>query len=167
MAETVSQQILRRAAEASVLYHQLVLLVGPSGTGKTATSREVALQAGYPYFNVNLELSRRLLDLTERQRALKVPSLLEEIIRCNDNPVVLLDNLEILFDLHLKQNPLGCLQGLARHRTIVAAWNGTISGAKPHLATPTYATPDHPEYRRYPVGETLIVALPGLPRPRP
>jgi hypothetical protein len=75
--------------------------------------------------------------------------------------VVLLDNLEILFDLHLKQNPLGCLQGLSRNRTIVAAWNGTIAGAEPPLATLIYATPGHPEYRSYPVGETLIISLRG------
>ena len=129
MRESFSQQVIHRIAQASSLYHRLVLLVGPSGSGKTAILREVALQAGYPYINVNLELSRRLLDLTGHQRTLKVPSLLAEIVGTTDNPVIVLDNLEILFDLYLKQNPLGCLQGLSRNRTVVAAWTGTVSGA--------------------------------------
>jgi hypothetical protein len=55
---------------------------------------------------------------------------------------VLLDNLELLFDISLKLDPLRCLQDLARDKTIVAAWNGTVTAG--HL---TYATPDHPEYR--------------------
>ena len=60
--------------------------------------------------------------------------------------VILLDNIEVLFDVSLKQDPLRLLQGLSRNKTVVAAWSGSIDGE--HMV---YATPDHPEYRRYPV----------------
>jgi len=65
---------------------------------------------------------------------------------------VILDNIEILFDVALRLEPLGCLQAMARSRTIVAAWNGEVSEG--HL---TYAVPGHPEFKRYPVAGLLMV----------
>jgi hypothetical protein len=134
------------------MYHRLVLVVAPLGAGKTAALREVAQQTGYNYINVNLELSRCMLELTQRQRQLQVPRLLRDIIRTAHEQAVLLDNLEILFDTSLKLDPLRCLQDVARDRTVVAVWNGTVSAG--HL---TYATPDHPEYRRYALEDLVIV----------
>ncbi|MBW1814487.1 MAG: BREX-3 system P-loop-containing protein BrxF [Deltaproteobacteria bacterium] len=92
-----SNQIIEKIEQASSLYHRLVLLVAPSGTGKTSALREVGQYLGSPVVNVNLELSRRMLDLTVKQRAQS-----------------------------LKQDPLRLLQGLSRNRTVVATWNGEI-----------------------------------------
>jgi hypothetical protein len=89
--------------------------------------------------------------------------------------VVLLDNIEILFDVSLKQDPLRLLQGLSRNKTVVAAWSGEIRTEGRELRTEldtsydsshitqssslylVYATPDHPEYKRYPVRDFLVV----------
>jgi hypothetical protein len=109
-------------------------------------------QAGAPLVNVNLELSCRMLDLTERQRALQLPRLLGEIVS-ETGELVLLDNIEILFDVRLKQDPMRLLQGLSRNKTVVAAWNGSIVDG--HM---TYAVPDHPEYRRYPIHDFLVAS---------
>jgi len=94
-----------------------------------------------------------MLDLTERQRALQLPRLLGEIVGEATGELVLLDNIEILFDVHLKQDPLRLLQGLSRNKTVVAAWNGSIVDG--HM---TYAVPDHPEYRRYPIRDFLVAS---------
>ena len=58
--------------------------------------------------------------------------------------LVVLDNIEILFDAALRQDPLRLLQGVSRNRTIVAAWNGTLENG--YLI---YAASEHPEHRRY------------------
>ena len=92
------------------MYHRLVLVVASLKAGKTAALREVAQQTGYNYINVNLELSRCMLELTQRQRQLQVSLLLRDIIRTAHDQAVLLDNLEILFDVSLKLDPLRCLQ---------------------------------------------------------
>jgi hypothetical protein len=110
------------------------------------------MHTGYRCVNVNLELSRCLLELTQRQRQLQASRLLQNIIRVSNDQVVLLDNLGLLFDVSLKLDPLRCLQDLARDHTIVAAWNGTVTAG--HL---TYATPDHPEYRRYALEDLMVV----------
>lgn len=152
MAEPLADQVIRRIDQAAELYHRLVMLVAPAGAGKTAALRDVHQRRAAPLVNVNLELSRRMLDLTERQRALQLPRLLSELVSASESDVILLDNMEVLFDVSLKQDPLRLLQGLSRNKTVVAAWSGSIDGE--HMV---YATPDHPEYRRYPLGDMIVV----------
>lgn len=153
MAEPLADQVMRKIKQAAELYHRLMLVVAPAGAGKTTALTYVKECIGAPLVNVNLELSRRMLELTERQRALQLPRLLREIVDGAAIEVVLLDNLEILFDVSLQQDPLRLLQGLSRNKTVVAAWNGSID--KDHM---TYAVPDHPEYRRYLVRDFLVAS---------
>ncbi len=150
--EPLSDQIIGKINQAAELYHRLILVIAPSGGGKTEALQEVQKRTGTPLINVNLELSRRMLDLTERQRALQIPRLLGDIVVRPSGEVVLLDNIEILFDPHLKQDPLRLLQGLSRNKTIIAAWNGSFVNG--YI---TYAKPDHPEYRRDPANNILII----------
>jgi hypothetical protein len=93
-----------------------------------------------------------MLDLTKRQRALQLPRLLSEIVESVANNVVLLDNIEVLFDVSLKQNPFVLLQGLSRNKTVVAALSGSVEGENI-----IYATPDHNEYRRHTSRDFLVV----------
>jgi len=153
MAEPLADQVMRKIKQADELYHRLMLVVAPAGSGKTTALKEVQERIGAPLINVNLELSRRMLDLTERQRALQLPRLLRDVINDTAGEVVLFDNIEILFDVSLKQDPLRLLQGLSRNKTVVAAWNGSIDGD--HMI---YAVPDHPEYRRYMVRDFLVAS---------
>jgi hypothetical protein len=152
MAEPLANRVIQGIAQAADLYHRLVMLVAPAGAGKTAALRTVHERIAAPLVNVNLELSRQLLDLTSRQRTLQLPHLLSNIVAVSAAEVTLLDNIEILFDITLKQDPLRLLQGLSRNRTVVAAWNGSVEGD--HLV---YAAPGHPEYRRYPSRDFLVV----------
>ena len=137
-----------------------MLVVAPAGVGKTTALLDIQDRTGAPLVNVNLELSRRMLDLTERQRALQLPRLLQDLVSKSEGEMILLDNIEILFDVGLKQDPLRLLQGLSRNKTVVAAWNGPI--VEDSLI---YAAPAHPEYRRYPMRD-FLVASPDLPAGR-
>jgi len=152
MAEPLADKVIRRISQAAELYHRLIILVAPAGTGKTAALQDVHERTAAPLVNVNIELSRRMLDLSERQRVLQLPSIMAEVVSVSAAEVVLLDNIEVLFDVSLKQDPLRLLQGLSRNKTVVAAWSGSIDGE--HMI---YATPDHPEYKRYPLRDFLVV----------
>jgi hypothetical protein len=152
MAETLADRVIQSLDQAAQLYHRLILLVAPGGAGKTSALREVRQRTKARLVNVNLELSRSMLDLTERQRALQLPRLLQDMADSAGHEVILLDNIEVLFDVSLKQDPLRLLQGLSRNRTVVAAWNGHIEGS--YLV---YATAGHPEYRRYPIGDLMVI----------
>ena len=153
MAEPLADQIVRKVKQTAELYHRLILVIAPAGAGKTTALLDVRDRMGAPLVNVNLEISRRMLDLTERQRALRLPRLLREIVDNGDDEMILLDNIEVMFDVGLKQDPLRLLQGLSRNKTVVASWNGTI--VEDYLI---YATPAHPEYRRYPMRDFLVAS---------
>ncbi len=153
MVESLADKILRQLDHAAGIYYRLILVVAPAGEGKTVALLDVQDRTDAPLVNVNLELSRRMLDLTERQRALELPRLLRELVSKSEGEMILLDNIEILFDVGLKQDPLRLLQGLSRSKTVVAAWNGTIN-----YDSLTYAAAAHPEYRRYPMRDFLVVS---------
>jgi len=148
------KQILVRLSGVSDIYNRLVLVVGPAGSGKTSALRALAAQEDRPLISMGVELSRRLLDLTERQRVLQLPRLLEEIVLEKGPEPTIFDNTEILFNPVLKQDPLRLLQSLSRNRTIVASWLGTVAGTQL-----TYGTPEHPEFRRYATEGLLLVDL--------
>jgi predicted AAA+ superfamily ATPase len=152
MGEPMTDQIVRKIDYAAELYYRLILVIAPAGAGKTTALQDVLDRIGAPLLNVNLELSRLMLELTERQRTLHLSRLLSDIVNAVQTDVILLDNIEMLFDVSLKQDPLRLLQGLSRNKTVVAAWNGSVDNE--HLV---YATPDHPEYRRYPLRDFLVV----------
>jgi hypothetical protein len=152
MASQLSLRLLERIADAAALYHRLVLLVGPPRSGKTETLMEIVAARAWPRINVNLQLAERLLDLTQKQRAVRVAGLLDEIVKATSAEVVLLDNIEMLFAVDLAQDPLRLLERLSRNRTVVAAWPGSFDGR-----TLTYAEPGHSEFKKYPMPQALIV----------
>ena len=163
MNETAADRLTKAIDEAQGRYYRLVLLVGVARSGKTSALRATAHNLGLPFVNLNLVLTERLLELTRKQRALRVKRiLLEELDRVEGQPI-LLDNIESLFDPELAQDPMRLLQGLSRNRTLAATWPGTYDGR--YL---TYAEPGHPEWRRYSQPEASIVPLEeGRPQPIP
>jgi ABC-type uncharacterized transport system ATPase component len=153
MADTISEIVKQSLQVADNQYYKLVLLVGKSGSGKTYVLNDIANELGVPVINVNLKLSERLLELTSKQRALRTSQLLDNIIDTNDS-IKVLDNLEILFDTELKQNPFRLLQKISRNHLVIASWNGTSEDGKL-----IYAEPDHPEYQKYNLENTLVVRM--------
>ncbi|MDQ0286995.1 hypothetical protein J2Z49_002112 [Desulfofundulus luciae] len=147
------EDLKRHIEAARSRYYQLVLLVGPDASGKTRALLQLSNEAGYPYINLNLILSQKLLEYPGRVRPLRLPRIVEAIIDTAGD-TVLLDNIEILFDPGLQQDPLRLLQHISRTRTIVAAWSGKFEGR-----TLIYAEPGHPEYRKYSEVDALVCQI--------
>ncbi|WP_430232593.1 BREX-3 system P-loop-containing protein BrxF [Nitrosomonas communis] len=153
MAEPIPDKIIRSLRAVEGLYYRLVLLVGETGSGKTSVLQNVAEEFGAFVININQALSIELLELTVKQRSLRLPGILNQIVDKAQTPVVL-DNLEILFDKDLKQDPLRLLQSISRNQAIVASWNGNIISGRL-----LYAETGHPEYRSYDSVDALIVEI--------
>jgi hypothetical protein len=140
--------------QASSQYFRLVIVAGVPGSGKTAALQSVAQRAASQVVNVNLELSQRMLELTRSQRSRQVEPLLKNLIATAPGEVVLLDNLEILFDTALEVEPLRLLQVSSRNRTVVASWSGTYAGG-----TLTYAEPGHPEFVQFKQVDAVVIPV--------
>lgn len=151
----VQDKIKYSLQAAEGLYYRLVLLVGEVGSGKTEILNGIADELGTELINTNLAISSELLELTAKQRALRLPDILDRIAD-KVQPIVVLDNLEVLFDKELKQDPLRLLQSISRHRSVIASWSGAIQGGKL-----IYAEIGHSEYRNYNMADALIVGMDG------
>ena len=107
-----------------------------------------------PIFNVNLKLSQSLLELPRIKRPRQVDRIFGELIDGYEGELVVLDDLEVLFDTALQLDPLRLLKLHSRNKTLVAAWNGTF-----HDGMLTYAEPDHPEYKSYRDVDVVVVPV--------
>ena len=154
MSDPLTAQLEEKIVVAGASYNRLVLLVGAPGSGKTAILQRMADRFGTKTINVNLELSQKLLELSERERQLQLQRLLGDIVDSAGGETVFLDNIELLFDEELRADPLRLLQRLSRNRTVVAAWNGDTDNG-----SVTYAEANHPEYRSYSADDLLLVHL--------
>ena len=153
MPEPIANILKKSIVSAKWLYHQLVLIVGNHGSGKTAVIQALSKEYGTDPINLNLSLSKELLSLTEKQRKLKLSEFLTQIVS-QKGDIIFLDNIELLFDANLKHDPLRLLQGLSRNIVVVASWYGNYCNGKL-----IYAEPGHSEYRCYDISDTLIVSM--------
>ena len=139
-------------SRAELSYYKLIIVVGISGSGKTTLLRRISEELHFPLLNLGLELSRRLLSLTNKQRKLMAAEIIEEILDEQDVPILLIDNTEVVFDPNLKLNPSGLLKNISRNRLLIWSWNGEQDGDQL-----IYSYAGHPEYHRIPSNEFITI----------
>ncbi len=155
--DPLPNRIAASIASLDSLYHRLLLVVGPSRSGKTEALRSLADGHDWPLVNVSLSLSEHLMGLSPGRRAVNAPKVLHDLLEGSGGGVLLLDNTELLFSTGLELDPLHLLQAVSRHRATVASWAGCYQGKRL-----TYGNADHPEFRRYENPAAIIVtALAG------
>ena len=135
----------RLVDEIAALHSKLILLVGRPGCGKTALLAMLANRRGAKVMNVGAALGKRLSLLPQRQRALQAFVAMRELADEHaSGDLLLLDNIELLFDQMLKLDPLDLLKRHAHARRVVAVWPGELRGGRL-----IYAEIGHPEYQDY------------------
>ena len=151
--QPLENEFQTKITQANQQYHRLILILNHDTRVKSDVFNKIAEQLSLGYINLGLELSQRLLNLTERQRTLRLSQVVEQIINkfSKETPVIL-DHIEILFDPSLKVDPLRLIRGLSRDQTLIAVWKGHITNG--YL---TYAIPEHPEYHKYPIQDLNFI----------
>lgn len=137
----------RLIGEIGDLNSKLILLVGPSRSGKTQLLRQLSAKLNLDPLNVGLELGRRLAATpnNKNKRGFSAGELLREIAdKERTEAPLLLDNLELLFEPGLQINPLDLVRRLAHSKRVVAVWPGELRGDRL-----LYADMSHPEHRDY------------------
>lgn len=147
------EQIEQAIAQATSQYYRLVIIAGLPGSGKTAALQQIASRLSSAVVNVNRELSQRMLEMTRSQRSRQVERLLREVIAGIPGDIILLDNMEILFDPELEVEPLRLLQLSSRNRTLIATWSGSFMDG-----ILTYAEPGHPEFQQFKQPDAVIIS---------
>ena len=148
------ESIAQTVAGLAGAYERLALVVGEAGSGRSTAVAAAAEQHAWALVNVGLSLSERLLDVAPPHRAAKVSGLLTDLIAEGESSVVLLDDIEVLFEPSLQLDPLGLLRDLARYTTLVVVWPGEANSD-----SLTYATPSHPEHRQYSAAHLPLISV--------
>lgn len=141
----LAERLEQLVSEIGDLNSKLILLVGPSRSGKTQLLRQLGAKLNIEPLNVGLELGRRLAATPNNKRSFSAGELLREIAdkERTEDPL-LLDNLELLFEPGLQINPLDLVRRLAHSKRVVAVWPGELRGDRL-----VYADMSHPEHRDY------------------
>jgi hypothetical protein len=141
--------------ELGALHSRLILLVGPPQSGKTAILRSLSVRRKATPLNVGAELGRCIAGLSHSQRELSASGLLRELAdQYTSGELLLVDNIELLFDRSLTLDPLTLLKQLSRVRRVVATWPGEQSGGRLK-----YAEMGHPEYQDYVVDGLTVFQI--------
>lgn len=145
----------RLIGEINDLNSKLILLVGPSRSGKTLLLRQLSTKLDIQPLNVGLELGRQLAATPNNERGFSVGELLREIAdkERTEDPL-LLDNLELLFEPSLQINPLDLVRRLAHSKRVVAVWPGELRGDRL-----VYADMSHPEHRDYSRDAVVVLEI--------
>lgn len=136
-------ELQRKIADTASLNSKLILLIGPPGNKKTIFLGQLSDCMNAQVLNVGLVLGRDLLALPRTRRHLKVPEIfksLADAAACHD--LLLVDNIELLFDRTLRVGPLDLLKAQARVRPVVAVWPGELRENRL-----SYAVSGHPEHQ--------------------
>lgn len=135
----------RLVSDISNVNSKLVLLIGPPRSGKSKLLGQFSELRQSPVFSVGETLGRELVTVPATRRHLRVAeqfkSLADDIA---SHGVLLLDNIELLFDRTLKLSPLDILKRHAQARPVVAVWPGHLKDNRL-----SYAATGHPEHQDY------------------
>lgn len=137
MNTDVMQAIKKELNSIQLRRHQLMFLVTDNFKNET---RFVSDGLEVPYVNVNFELSEMLKDLPLKRRPRKVNEFLKKIVREKNADTQVLDQIEILFDPQLQQNPVLLLEDISRNYTLIVEWKGQYYNRKL-----VYGEPEHDE----------------------
>jgi ABC-type transporter Mla maintaining outer membrane lipid asymmetry ATPase subunit MlaF len=139
------EELERLVDEIGSLHTKLILLIGSPGSGKTRLLRKLADQTKSQALNISLALGKRLAPLTQRQRQLSVNRLVCELADGHAKTnLLLIDNIELLFDHSLRVSPLDILRQQAHAKRVVAVWPGELRDGRLK-----YAEMGHPEHQDY------------------
>lgn len=136
-------ELQRKISDTASLNSKLILLIGPPRSGKTALLGQLSDRMKAQVLNVGLALGRDLLALPRTRRHLQVSELFKALAdTATSQGLLLVDNIELLFDRTLQVGALNLLRSQARVRPVVAVWPGDLRENRL-----SYAVSGHPEHQ--------------------
>ena len=132
-------------------YYKLLIVCGAN---RDPMFTEMIEDLKIPTINLNLELSKALLEIPINRRSRKVREIVEKIIwDCHSNKIYF-NHIELLFHPDLNQDPLKLFLPLSRNKTLIISWTGEYKSG-----ILTFAEFGHPEYKAYREVEAKIISI--------
>ncbi|MBO6522092.1 MAG: BREX-3 system P-loop-containing protein BrxF [Rhodospirillales bacterium] len=134
--------------DISGLNSKLVLLIGPPRSGKSNLLQQLSVIRHVRILNIGAVLGRQLLAVPGTRRHLHVADVVKDLADdFASHELLLMDNLELLFDRSLRLSPLDLLRHHAHSRRVIAVWPGEFENDRL-----SYAATGHPEHQDYGIG---------------
>ena len=131
--------------DISGLNSKLVLLIGPPHSGKSNLLGQLSARRQTRLLSVGAALGRELLTVPSTRRHLQAADILKDLAdEFSCHGLLLMDNIELLFDQTLQLSPLDLLKRHAHARRVIAVWPGDLREDRL-----SYATTGHPEHQDY------------------
>ncbi len=131
--------------DISGLNSKLVLLIGPPQSGKSNLLGQLSARRQTRLLSVGAAIGRELLTVPSTRRHLQAADILKDLSdKFSCHGLLLMDNIEILFDRTLQLSPLDLLKRHAHARRVIAVWPGELRDDRL-----SYATTGHPEHQDY------------------
>lgn len=96
------------------------------------------MMEGIPILNLNLLLSRALMEVPIDQRPFEVKEVLRSSLDQTNADTVCLQHIEYLFDLELRQDPVRLFESLSGNRLLIIFWPGETENGILRYARPEY-----------------------------
>lgn len=119
----------------------------------TAKSRRMLQEASFQCLSLNLELSKRILEKTDKTRPHDISFLVREIIEETEGSV-LLTNYEMLFDPRYQLDVIRLFVDLARNKQLAVECNVYLDGNSFQFSEPGYD-----DYHRYDLARYAVVCV--------
>ena len=120
----IVDHVLEKLGFVNQQFYRLLLIVGPADRNRENILDHVSKKINAPVVNINLDVSRQLLELPEKQRPLNVSKILDSITTSKTKNTFIFKNIELLFNTALGTDPLRLFKNISRNKTIIVAWNG-------------------------------------------
>lgn len=135
----------RLVDDITSLNSKLVLLISPPQSGKSVLLARLSERRRVRVLNVGATLGRQLLTVPSTRRHLQAADFLKDLTDdVAGHGLLLMDNIELLFDRTLQLSPLDLLKRHAHARRVIAVWPGELREDRL-----SYATRGHPEHQDY------------------
>ncbi|GAB6615158.1 hypothetical protein ABE55_07705 [Bacillus thuringiensis] len=147
------EKLLKAIKGASNDHFKLIVISGRFKTGKTSLMKRIANDFNYMYLNLNLIMSKRLLQIKEEAYVTQSQDIIKGIFDEIDDKILFVDNIELLFSKEVASlNPVEVFKNLARDKVIILSLPGRVKGDRIE-----YSTIDRNDYKLMDVfGLTVI-----------
>ncbi|CCJ33842.1 BREX-3 system P-loop-containing protein BrxF [Caloramator australicus] len=144
------ETLLQKLNNINQNYYKLILIITKDFQKINSLLVNFAEKNSIPYINLNLELSKRLIYVPFNERWIYADKELKNILLKKEHDTIIVDNTEILFEEHLKLNPIEELKNISKYKNIIASVRGNY---KNNILT--YAKIGEKEFKKYILDDLL------------